>query len=96
MDAVKDVGKNALLGGASAGALAGLSLLGVTLGPAAIPLAIVGGVMYTWSATDRIWEALDDKTKERLINSEPVLFLAAVVRRDDSQDYISSLEMLPE
>ena len=96
MDAVKDVGKNALLGGASAAALTGLSLLGVTLGPAAIPLVIVGGVMYIWSATDRIWKALDDKTKERLINSEPVLFLAAVARRDDSQDYISSLEMLPK
>ena len=96
IDAVKDVGKNALLGGASAGALAGLSLLGVTLGPATIPLAIIGGVMYTWSATDRVWKALDDKTKERLINSEPVLFLAAVARRDDRQDYISSLEMLPE
>ena len=96
MDAVKDVGKNALLGGASAAALTGLSLLGVTLGPAAIPLAIVGGVMYIWSATDRIWKALDDKTKERLINSESVLFLAAVARRGDSQDYISSLEMLPE
>lgn len=95
MDAVKDVGKNALLGGASAAALTGLSLLGVTLGPAAIPLAIVGGVMYTWSATDRIWKALDDKTKEGLINAEPVLFLAAVARRDDGQDYISSLEMLP-
>ena len=95
VDAVKDVGKNALLGGASAAALTGLSLLGVTLGPAAIPLAIVGGVMYTWSATDRIWQALDDETKKKLTDSEPVLFLASVARCGNSQDYISSLKILP-
>lgn len=95
VDAVKDVGKNALLGGASAAALTGLSLLGVTLGPAAIPLAIVGGVMYTWSATDRIWQALDDETKKKLMDSEPVLFLASVARCGNSQDYISSLKILP-
>ena len=95
VDAVKDVGKNALLGGASAAALTGLSLLGVTLGPAAIPLAIVGGVMYTWSATDRIWQALDDETRKQLTDSEPVLFLASVARCGNSQDYISSLKILP-
>ena len=92
---MKDVGKNALLGGASAAALTGLSLLGVTLGPAAIPVAIVGGVMYTWSAADRVWQALDDETKKELTNSEPVLFLASVARCGNSQDYISSLKILP-
>lgn len=96
IDAAKDIGISAGFAGATAAAFTGLSLLGVTLGPAAIPLAIVGGVMYTWSATDRIWKALDDKTKERLINSEPVLFLASVARCEDNQDYISSLKMLPE
>lgn len=96
IDAVKDVGKNALGGGAVAGALTGLSLLGVTLGPAAIPLAIVGGVVYTWSATDRIWKALDDNTKEKLLNSEPMLFLASVTKTKEGQDCVSSLEMLTE
>ena len=96
IDAVKDVSKNALGGGAVAGALTGLSLLGVTLGPAAIPLAIVGGAVYTWSATDRVWKALDDNTKEKLLNSEPVLFLASVIKCQEGQDCVSSLEMLTE
>ena len=96
IDAVKDVSKNALGGGVVAGALTGLSLLGVTLGPAAIPLAIVGGVVYTWSATDRIWDVLDDNTKEKLLNSELVLFLASVIKCQEGQDCVSSLEMLTE
>ena len=96
IDITKDVSKNALGGGAVAGALTGLSLLGVTLGPAAIPLAIVGGALYTWSATDRIWEALGDNTKEKLLNYEPVLFLASVMNWQEGQDCVSSLEMLTE
>lgn len=96
IDVVKDVSKGALGGGVVAGALTGLSLLGVTLGPAAIPLAIVGGVVYTWSATDRIWNALDDNTKEKLMNTEPVLFLASVTKCEKGQDCVSSLEMLTE
>ena len=106
VDAVKDIGKNALGGGIVAGALTGLSLLGVTLGPAAIPIAIVGGTVYIWSATHRIrdalgdntgsWDALDDNTGRKLLESEPVLFLASVAKCQDGQDSVSSLEMLTE
>ena len=92
IDITKDVSKNALGGGAAAGALTGLSLLGVTLGPAAIPLAIVGGALYTWSAADRIWEALADNTEEKLRDSEPVLFLASVSEIDQGNLHISYLQ----
>jgi hypothetical protein len=67
IDAAKDIGITAGVAGTTAAAFTGLSLLGVTLGPAAIPLVIVGGAVYTWSATDRIWKALDDTTKKRFI-----------------------------
>jgi hypothetical protein len=75
IDIVRDVGISAGLAGATTVGFTGLGLIGVTLGAAAIPLAIVGGAMYTWSATDRIWKALDDTTKERLMNSNPMQFL---------------------
>ena len=60
IDATKDIGITAGVAGTTAAAFTGLSLLGVTFGSAAIPLVIVGGAVYTWSATDRIWKALDD------------------------------------
>jgi len=77
IDAGIDVGKIALVGGAVAGVLTGLSLLGVTMETVAIPLIIVGGILYVWSATDRIWKALDDNTKEKLLNYKPIPFLAS-------------------
>ena len=77
IDAAIDVGKIAFVGGAVAGVLTGLSLLGVTMETVAIPLIIVGGILYVWSATDRIWKALDDNTKEKLLNYKPIPFLAS-------------------
>ena len=78
IDAAKDIGISAGFAGATAAGFTGLSLLGVTLGPVVIPLTVVGGAIYTWSATDRIWKALDDTTKKKLMNSNPVLFLTSV------------------
>ena len=59
-----------------------MSLLGVILGPVVIPLTVVGGAVYAWSATDRIWKALGDTTKRKLMNSNPVLFLTSIVYRE--------------
>ena len=82
IDAAKDIGISAGLAGATAAGFTGLSLLGVTLGPVVIPLSVVGGAVYAWSATDRIWKALDDTTKRKLMNSNPVLFLTSTVYRE--------------
>ena len=81
IDAAKDIGISAGFAGATAAGFTGLSLLGVTLGPVIIPLTIVGGAVYTWSATDRIWKALDDTTKKKLMNFNPVLFLTSVAHQ---------------
>ena len=96
IDATKDIGITAGVAGTTAAAFTGLSLLGVTLGPAAIPLVIVGGAVYTWSATDRIWKALDDTTKKRLMNFDPVLYLTSVAHNKDKREHTSVLKMLPE
>ena len=96
IDATKDIGITAGVAGTTAAAFTGLSLLGVTLGPAAIPLVIVGGAVYTWSATDRIWKALDDTTKKRLMNSAPVLYLTSAAHDEDKPENTSVLKMLPE
>ena len=95
-DAARDIGISAGFAGAAAGAFTGLSLLGVTLGHAAIPLAIVGGAVYTWSAADRIWKALDDTTQKKLMNSNPMLFLTSVACLEDGHQDRSALKMLPE
>ncbi len=95
-DAAKDVGRSALWGGAAAASLTGLSLLGVTLGPVAVPLAITGGAAFLWSAKQRIWQALDEDMQRKLIESRSVLFLASVVRCEDGRDCVSALKMLPE
>lgn len=94
IDAAKDIGKGAWAGGTAAG----LSLLGVTLGPVAMPLAIIGGVAFAWSAKERIWQALDEDTRERLMESGSVLFLASVFRCKDGRDCVSTLtpKMLPQ
>ena len=80
-DAAKDIGISAGFAGATAAGFTGLSLLGVTLGPVVILLTIVSGVVYTWSATDRIWKALGDTKKKKLMNSNPVLFLTSVAHQ---------------
>ena len=96
IDVAKDIGISAGFAGVTAAAFTGLSLLGVTFGSAAISLAIVGGAVYTWSATDRIWKALDDTTKKRLINSDPVLYLTSVAHDEDKPEHTSVLKMFPE
>ena len=97
-DAAKDIGKGALAGGVGATFFTGLSLLGVTLGPVAVPLAIIGGVAFAWSAKERIWQALDEDAREKLMQSGSVLFLASVLRCKDGRDCVSTLtpKMLPE
>ena len=81
IDAAKDIGTSAGFAGATAAGFTGLSLLGVPLGPVVIPLTVVGGAIYTWSATDRIWKALDDMTKKKLMNSNLVLFLTSIAHQ---------------
>lgn len=54
---IKDVGKSAAAGAAGSVIFTGVALIGLPMGPIAVPLAIVGGTMYTWSAADRIWRA---------------------------------------
>lgn len=83
IDAAKDIGISAGFAGVTAAGFTGLSLLGVTLGSVVvIPSAIIGGAVYTWSATDRIWKALDDTTRKKLMNSNPVSFLTSIVYRE--------------
>ena len=57
LKAAKGVGKSAAGGAAGAVIYAGIALTGVSLAPVATPLVIIGGVVYVWSATDRIWRA---------------------------------------
>ena len=92
IDVAKDIGISAGFAGVTAAGFTGLSLLGVTLGPVVvIPSAIIGGAVYTWSATDRIWKALDDTTRKKLMNSNPVSFLTSIVYREHSDlDKINS------
>ena len=96
MDAVKDISISAGFAGATAAAFTSLSLLGVTLAPVAAPLVIVGSAVYTWSATDRIWKALGNTTKKKLMNSNPVFFLTSVAHREDERNDMFVLKMLPE
>ena len=92
IDAAKDIGISAGFAGVTAAGFTGLSLLGVTLGPVVvIPSVIIGGAVYTWSATDRIWKALDDTTRKKLMNSNPVSFLTSIVYHEHSDlDKINS------
>ena len=57
LDAAKGVGKNAAGSAAGAVIFAGVALTGVSVAPVATPLVIIGGVVYVWAATDRIWRA---------------------------------------
>ncbi|WP_419947991.1 hypothetical protein [Candidatus Palauibacter sp.] len=57
LNAAKDLGKSAAGGAAGAVIYAGIALTGVSVAPVATPLVIIGGVVYVWSATNRIWRA---------------------------------------
>lgn len=69
--AAKDAGTSALGGAAGAVIYAGIALTGVSVAPVATPLVIIGGVVYVWSATDRIWRAARSVTPLVSSGSEP-------------------------
>ena len=95
MDVAKDLGTSAGFAGVTAAGFTGLSLLGVTLGPAAIPLTIVGGAVYIWSAADRIWRALDETTLDK-INSEQYEAVADLItarEQEEIADMLSGISM---
>lgn len=92
-DVAKDLGISAGSAGVAAIAFTGLGMIGVTLGPVAIPFAIIGGVVYTGSAVDRIWKALDTKTQKKLMNSDPVLFLTSVAHHEQNKNDLPLLKM---
>ena len=65
LDAAKDIGKSAAGGAAGAAVYAGIALTGANLAPFAIPLVIVGGVVYVWSARNRTWRAARPAHEQR-------------------------------
>lgn len=95
IDVAKDIGISAGFAGVTAAGFTGLSLLGVTLGPAVMPLTIVGGAVYIWSAADRIWRALDGTTLDK-INSEQyeaVAYLITAREQEEIADMPSGISM---
>ena len=95
IDVAKDIGISAGFAGVTAVGFTGLSLLGVTLGPAVIPLTIVGGAVYIWSAADRIWKALDEPTLNK-INSEQYEAVADLItapEQEEIADMLSGISM---
>ena len=67
----------------------------MTLGPAAMPLTIVGGAVYIWSAADRIWKALDGTTLDK-INSEQYEAVADLIiaqEQEEITDMLSGISM---
>ncbi len=95
IDVAKDIGISAGFAGVTAAGFTGLSLLGVTLGPAVIPLTIVGGAVYIWSAADRIWKALDGTTLDK-INSEQYEAVADLItarEQEEIADMLSGISM---
>lgn len=95
IDVAKDIGISAGLGGVTAAGFTGLSLLGITLGPVVIPLTIVGGAVYIWSAADRIWRASDGTTLDK-INSEQYEAVADLIttrEQEEIADILSGISM---
>ncbi|MDD9974106.1 MAG: hypothetical protein OXU27_08870 [Candidatus Poribacteria bacterium] len=90
IDVAKDIGISAGFAGVTAAGFTGLSLLGVTLGPAVIPLTIVGGAVYIWSAADRIWKALDGTTLDK-INSEQYEAVADLITAREQEEIADML-----
>ena len=95
IDVAKDIGISAGFAGVTAAGFTGLSLLGVTLGPAVIPLTIVGGAVYIWSAADRIWRALDGTTLDKINSeqSEAVADLTTAREQEEIADMLSGISM---
>lgn len=95
IDVAKDISISAGFAGVTAAGFTGLSLLGVTLGPAVIPLTIVGGAVYIWSAADRIWRALDGTTLDK-INSEQYEAVGDLItarEQEEIADMLSGISM---
>ena len=63
-DVIEKVGKRGFSGAAGAAVFTGIAMLGVPTGAVAAPLAIVGGITYVWSTSDRVWQAIDDVQPE--------------------------------
>lgn len=57
-DMARDIGKSAAAGAAGTVVVTGVAMIGVPMAPAvAVPIAVAGGTLYTWSAAERIWKA---------------------------------------
>ena len=95
IDVAKDIGISAGFAGVTAAGFTGLSLLGVTLGTAVIPLTIVGGAVYIWSAADRIWRALDGTTLDKIKSEkyEAVTDLIIAREQEEIADMLSGISM---
>ena len=54
----RDIGKSATAGAAGTIVVTGVAMIGVPMAPvAAVPIALAGGTLYSWSAAQRIWRA---------------------------------------
>ncbi len=53
----RDIGARAVHGAAGTVVFTGIAMFGVPIHMVAMPLAVVGGTLYVWSASDRIWRA---------------------------------------
>ena len=57
-DVARDVGKSAATGATGTVVATGIAMIGIPMAPAvAVPIAVVGSTLYTWSAAERIWKA---------------------------------------
>ena len=57
-DVARDIGKSAAAGAAGTVVVTGVAMIGVPMAPlVAVPIAVAGGTLYTWSAAGRIWKA---------------------------------------
>ena len=57
-DVARDVGRSAVTGAAGTVVATGIAMIGVPMAPAvAVPIAVVGSTLYTWSAAERVWKA---------------------------------------
>ena len=57
-DVARDIGKSATAGAAGTVVVTGVAMIGVPMAPVAtVPIAVAGGILYSWSAAERIWRA---------------------------------------
>ncbi len=57
-DIARDIGKSAAAGAAGTVVITGVAMIGVPMAPVvAVPIAVAGGTLYSWSAAERIWRA---------------------------------------